>query len=64
MDLRKYSDETWDRFFDLIADTSDLTNEEISADLKEAGIDMAPAVERLHKMLEEHRRRHRAAKAE
>lgn len=59
MDLSKYSDETWDRFFDFIFDDRDLTREEVQRELADAGIDMRPARERLRKLLEKHREKRR-----
>lgn len=51
--LDSYSDETWDRFFDFIYEgDEDLPIEEVEQRLRDAGIDMAPAFERLHKAIE------------
>lgn len=51
--LESYGDETWDRFFDFIAEgTKDLTAEEVTQALADAGIDMAPAHKRLRKMID------------
>lgn len=50
--LKDYSDETWDRFFDFLYDgTENLTDEEVSQELKSAGIDVGPTVARLKKMI-------------
>lgn len=53
MDLSKFSDETWDRFFDFIADGHErLTPEEVSRELVEAGIDVTEAKRRLWEMID------------
>jgi hypothetical protein len=50
--LNEYGNEVWDRFFDFIADDAvELSRDEVKAELREAGIDMAPAYERLRKLL-------------
>jgi hypothetical protein len=54
--LNEYGNEVWDRFFDFIADDAvELSRDEVKAELREAGIDMAPAYERLRKLLDKHR---------
>lgn len=54
--LESYSDETWDRFFDFVYEgQEDLPIEEVEQRLRDAGIDMAPAIERLRKAIEKAR---------
>ena len=51
--LESYSDETWDRFFNWLAEgVCDMTDEEVRQALDDAGIDMRPAYGRLHKAIE------------
>jgi hypothetical protein len=51
--LESYSDETWDRFFDWLAQgTDDLTDEEVKQALNDAGIDVTPALEKVRKAID------------
>jgi hypothetical protein len=50
--LSEYDDATWDRFFDFLSDTESLTDEQVSRQLREAGIDVRPAVERLREIVD------------
>jgi hypothetical protein len=56
-DLNSFSDETWDRFFEWLADDEgeDVPIEQVRADLEAMGIDMKPVHDRLRKTLEEHK---------
>lgn len=52
-ELRHYSDEVWDRFFDFVlACDKGLSRDEIRAELKRRGIDAAPAFARVKEALE------------
>jgi hypothetical protein len=55
--LESFSDETWDRFFEWLADDErELTIEEVRQDLKDAGIDMEPVYKRVREALEKRRK--------
>ena len=55
--LESFSDETWDRFFDFLADGVDeLTPEQAREELRSAGIDTRLAYERLREIIERKRR--------
>lgn len=51
-DLRDFPVEAWDRLFGLLEDTTNWSDEEVDAALKQAGIDMAPAHARLRAMVQ------------
>lgn len=54
--LESFSDETWDRFFEFLADGLEETPiEEVRQELKDAGIDVKPVQERVWRMIEERR---------
>src|SRR5690242_10509103 len=62
-DLKRFGNEVWDRFFDLLHDCNEAANDaEVKAKLQAAGIDMRPAYRRMHQMVAE--RKARAALAE
>lgn len=51
-DLRSFSDETWDRFFDwLYDDVEDMPIEEVRQRLREAGIDTTKTLERVQEAI-------------
>jgi hypothetical protein len=55
--LESFSDETWDRFFDFIADgVADKTDAEVKADLEAAGIDTTAAIKRVAEMVRKYRK--------
>lgn len=53
--LQDYGDQTWDRFFDFIYDNREMSDEEVERELREAGIDAKPALERLQRLIAEHK---------
>lgn len=57
-DLRRYSDEVWDKFFDFVFPCEDgLTRKEVQAELQRRAIDVRPAVSRVKEALEARRAR-------
>ncbi|MGD0769924.1 MAG: hypothetical protein ABSB42_17200 [Tepidisphaeraceae bacterium] len=56
--LRQYSDEVWDRFFDFVFPCDEkLTRQEVQAELQRQGIDARPAIARVREALEARRAR-------
>lgn len=63
-DLRPHDNQIWDRLFDLLyACDETVTDDEVDADLQQAGIDMTSAFRRLHEMIEQKRAREQFARA-
>jgi hypothetical protein len=57
-DLHAHSQKVWDRLFDLLYTCEEaITDAEVDADLKQAGIDMRPAFRRLNEMIEQKKAR-------
>lgn len=54
----------WDRLFELLYPCDEQqSDEEIASELQEAGIDMRPAFQRMHALLDQHRAREQLARA-
>lgn len=51
--IEDYDDRAWDRFFDFLAEgVSDMSADEVDAELTAAGIDTSDAIERVRERLE------------
>lgn len=62
--LRRYSDEVWDRFFDFVFPCEDsLSRQEVQAELQRRRIDVRPALSRVKEALEARRARETLAAA-
>jgi len=56
--LRQYSDQVWDRFFDFVFPCDELlTRQEVQAELQRHGVDVRPAIARVREALDAKRAR-------
>lgn len=63
-DLHSYDNHVWDRLFDsLYSSDGGISDAEIDSELREAHIDIGPAVHRLRAIIEERRARQKLAEA-
>jgi hypothetical protein len=63
-DLQPHNKKVWDRLFDLFYTCDDsVSDAEVDAELKQAGLEMRPAFRRLSEMIEQRRARQQFAQA-
>jgi hypothetical protein len=63
-DLRPHNQQVWDRLIDLLyACDESVTDADVEAELKQAGIDISPAIRRLNEMMKQRVARQELARA-
>lgn len=54
--ISEYDERVWSRFFDFVLpDEQELTREQVQTELRDSGVDMRPALRKLHGMLQRSR---------